>query len=339
MNSLEVQQLFERFENITALVIGDAMVDSYMWGKVERVSPEAPIPIVSVTKKENRLGGAANVSLNLQALGATPILFSVIGNDEKGRRFRKLMERNHLSSEGIFIDPLRITTVKSRIICNGQHIARVDEESTDFIDSNLELFILSAIQRTIETKKIDVIIFVDYDKGMITPTLFEKVHEIAKEKKIYIAVDPKRRNFSLYHDVDLFKPNFKEFTEGTGQAIRKGDLEHLKRVADEYKKLKAFKLIFITLSELGVFISNGVSQTYYPAEIRYIADVSGAGDTVLAVASLCLAAETAPHMMALLSNMAGGLVCEQVGVVQIDRGRFIREMEKTNFRTDDGQVS
>ncbi len=253
MNTQEVQQLFDQFEKITALVIGDAMVDSYMWGKVERVSPEAPIPIVSVTKKENRLGGAANVSLNLQALGATPILFSVIGNDEKGRRFRKLMEKNKLSSEGIFIDPLRITTVKSRIICNGQHIARVDEESTEFIDSNLELIILNAIQRTIETKNIDVIIFVDYDKGMITPSLFEKVHALAKKKRIYIAVDPKRRNFSLYHHVDLFKPNFKEFVEGTGQPVRKGDLEHLKRIAEDYKKAKAFKLIFITLSELGVF--------------------------------------------------------------------------------------
>jgi len=339
VNTQEVQQLFDQFEKITALVIGDAMVDNYMWGKVERVSPEAPIPIVSVTKKENRLGGAANVSLNLQALGATPILFSVTGNDEKGRRFRKMMEKNKLSSEGIFIDPLRITTVKSRIICNGQHIARVDEEFTDFIDSNLELIILNAIQRTIETKKIDVIIFVDYDKGMITPSLFEKVHALAKEKRILIAVDPKKRNFSLYHHVDLFKPNFKEFVEGTGQSVRKGDLEHLKRIADDYKKAKAFKLIFITLSELGVFISNGVSQTYYPAEIRYIADVSGAGDTVLAVASLCLATDTAPHMMALLSNMAGGLVCEQVGVVPINRGRFIREMEKTNFRTEVEQPS
>lgn len=339
MNKQEVQELFDRFEKITALVIGDAMVDSYMWGKVERVSPEAPIPIVSVTKKENRLGGAANVSLNLQALGATPILFSVIGNDEKGRRFRKLMEKNQLSAEGIFIDPLRITTVKSRIICNGQHIARVDEESTDFIDSNLEQIIFSAIQRTIESKKINVIIFVDYDKGMITPTLFEKVHTLAKEKGISIAVDPKKRNFSLYHHVDLFKPNFKEFIEGTGEPVRKGDLVHLKKVADEFKKAKAFKLIFITLSELGVFISNGVSQTYYPAEIRYIADVSGAGDTVLAVASLCLATETAPHMMALLSNMAGGLVCEQVGVVPINRSRFVREMEKTNFHTQYEEVS
>ncbi|HNZ69162.1 MAG: bifunctional ADP-heptose synthase [Prolixibacteraceae bacterium] len=331
MNSQDVETLFSQFEKITAMVIGDAMVDSYLWGKVERVSPEAPIPIVSVTNKENRLGGAANVSLNLQALGATPLLFSVIGDDEKGRRFRKLMEKNNLAAEGIFVDPHRITTVKSRIICNGQHIARIDEESTDFIESTLETIIFAAIQRTIENRKIDVIIFVDYDKGMITPSLFSKVLALAKEKNIFVAVDPKKRNFPVYHDVDLFKPNFKEFVEGTGQIIRKGDLDHLKKAAEEYKKEKSYKLIFITLSELGVFISNGVSQTYYPAEIRYIADVSGAGDTVLSVASLCLATNMPPHMMALLSNMAGGLVCEQVGVVPINRERFKKEMEKASF--------
>ena len=328
----EVKALFEQFKNITAMVIGDAMVDSYLWGKVERVSPEAPIPIVSVTKKESRLGGAANVSLNLQSLGATPLLFSVIGDDDKGKRFRKMMGKNKLSSEGIFVDPNRITTVKSRIISNGQHIARVDEESTEFIDPILEAAIFDSISHTVENKKIDVIIFVDYDKGMITPTLFEKVHALAKQKHIVIAVDPKKRNFSHYHDVDLFKPNFKEFVEGTGHVIKKGDLGQLKVAAEQYKKEKSFKFIFITLSELGVFVSNGLSQTYYPAEIRYIADVSGAGDTVLSVASLCLASSALPHLMAMLANMAGGLVCEQVGVVPVNRDRFIRELGKVDFK-------
>ena len=274
------------------------MVDSYLWGKVDRVSPEAPIPIVSVIKKENRLGGAANVSLNLQALGATPLLFSVIGDDEKGRRFRKLMDKNNLSTDGIFIDSHRITTVKSRIISGGQHIARVDEESTDFIDGDLELLIFNSIARTIENRKVDVIIFVDYDKGVITPTLFKKVHTLARQKGIYVAVDPKKRNFSLYDQVDLFKPNFKEFIEGIGLPLKKGDIDTLKKAAEQYKKEKSFKFIFITLSELGVFLSNSVSQTYYPAQIRYIADVSGAGDTVLSIASLSLAAGVDPRHMA-----------------------------------------
>lgn len=331
VNKTEIQQLFNKFENITAIVIGDAMVDSYLWGKVDRVSPEAPIPIVSVMKKENRLGGAANVSLNLQALGATPLLFSVMGDDEKGRRFRKLMEKNNLSTDGIFIDQHRITTVKSRIISGGQHIARVDEESTEFIDADLELLMYNSIKRTIESRKVDVIIFVDYDKGVITPSLFKKVQVLAQSKSIHVAVDPKKRNFQVYDHVDLFKPNFKEFTEGIGHNIKKGDIVSLKKAADSYKKEKFFKFIFITLSELGVFLSNSVSQTYYPAQIRYIADVSGAGDTVLSVASLCLAAGVDPALMALLSNIAGGLVCEKVGVVPIDRNALSLELEKTDI--------
>lgn len=331
VDQIEIKELFEKFEKITAIVIGDAMVDSYLWGKVERVSPEAPIPVVSVMKKENRLGGAANVSLNLQALGATPLLFSVIGDDEKGRRFRKLMEKNNLATEGIFIDPHRITTVKSRIISGGQHIARVDEESTEFIDADLELLVFNAIKRSVESRTIDVIIFVDYDKGAITPSLFKKVHTLAQSRNIPVAVDPKKRNFHIYDHVDLFKPNFKEFTEGIDNPIRKGDIDALKKEAERYKKEKYFRFIFITLSELGVFLSNSVSQTYYPAQIRYIADVSGAGDTVLSIASLCLAAGVNPRLMALLSNIAGGLVCEKVGVVPIDRTILAKELEKTNF--------
>ncbi len=331
MNKPDIEKLFNRFENINAIVIGDSMVDSYLWGKVERVSPEAPIPIVSVIKKENRLGGAANVSLNLQALGANPVLFSVTGDDEKGRRFRKLLEKNNLPASGIFIDNQRVTTVKSRIISGGRHIARVDEESTEYIDASLELLLFNAVKKTIENQRTDVIIFVDYDKGVITPSLFKKVNALAISKNIHVAVDPKKRNFHIYDHVDLFKPNFKEFSEGIGQNIQKGDMEALKRAAEQLKKEKFFQYIFITLSESGVFLSNSVSHTWYPAQIRHIADVSGAGDTVISTASLCLAAGVDPRLMAHISNIAGGLVCEKAGVVTIDRAVLADELEKTGF--------
>ncbi len=326
MEHSEVNQIFNRFKEMRAIVIGDAMVDSYMWGKVERVSPEAPIPIVSVTQRENRLGGAANVSLNLQALGATPYLFAVIGNDDKGRRFRKLLEKKKLSCEGIFIDPKRITTVKNRIISKGQHIARVDEESTDFIEPEMEISLVAAIEKLIQKEKIDVIIFVDYDKGVVTASLFDKINKLAKEKNIPIAVDPKKRNFHHYTNISLFKPNFKEFVDGLGIQLRKGDLDTLKKVAEEFKQKQNFKLIFITLSELGVFISNGTNEQYFPAEIRYIADVSGAGDTVISVASLAVAAGLHPKVTAMMSNLAGGLVCEKLGVVPVDKEQLIKEM-------------
>lgn len=308
------------------LVIGDAMVDTYLWGRVERVSPEAPIPIVSVTKRENRLGGAANVSLNLQSLGATPLLFSVIGADDKGKKFKKLLEKRKLSSDGIFIDSKRNTTVKSRIIGKGQHIARVDEESTDFIEPEMEHSLIKAITKVINTDKIDAVIFVDYDKGVLTPNIFKTINDLAREKGIPTSVDPKKRNFRKYKNVSLFKPNFKEFVDGTGLPLQKGDLKSLKQAADNFKKKQKLKLIFITLSELGVFISNGADEQYFPAVIRYIADVSGAGDTVLSVASLAMAANVSPEIIAQMSNIAGGLVCEKLGVVPVDKDQLVKEL-------------
>jgi rfaE bifunctional protein kinase chain/domain len=313
------------------LVIGDAMLDTYLWGKVERLSPEAPVPIVSVTRRENRLGGAANVSRNIQALGATPILFSVIGDDDNGKEFESLLVKRALSNKGILVDPSRSTTVKNRIISSGKQIVRVDEESTSYISAEMEQKLTNAILKEIEENTIDVIVFVDYDKGIITPKLFEKINSAAIEKDIPTAVDPKRRNFWHYKNVSLFKPNFKEFVEGIGQPIAKDDLESIKALADNFKQQQNLKLIFITLSELGVFISNGVKEQYFPVVIRDIADVSGAGDTVIGVASLAMAAGLSPKIMALMSNLAGGLVCEKVGVVPVDSEQLRKEMKSTKY--------
>lgn len=327
MDTTEVNQIFEKFSEMRAIVVGDVMVDTYLWGKVERLSPEAPVPIVAVTKRENRLGGAANVSRNLQALGAKPVLFSVIGNDEKGRDFQELLNLREIPKNGIYIDSSRKTTVKKRIISDGKHVARVDEETVKYITPEIEEWLIKAIVSEINTNPVDVLIFVDYDKGVITPSLFDAINTIAKEKGILTAVDPKRRNFNHYKDVSLFKPNFKEFVEGTGLSIAKDDLEAIKKAADDFKIKQNLKLIFVTLSELGVFISNGVKEQYYPVVIRYIADVSGAGDTVISVASLAMAAGLPPKIMALMSNLAGGLVCEKLGVVPIDKKQLRKEMK------------
>lgn len=318
MKRINIEQVFSKFSELKVLVIGDAMIDSYLWGKVERISPEAPIPIVTVTKQENRLGGAGNVSLNIQALGATPILISIIGNDEKGHAFEELMHERKLTSQGIFVDPTRMTTVKTRIISGGQQISRVDQEISTLIDHELEKQIFDRISTIIESEQINIVIFVDYDKGLISPWLIKNVIELAKSKQILIAADPKIRNFNHYQKVDLFKPNFKEFKEGLSFLVDKTDLDELKRISEIFKKEHQIGLIFITLSEMGVFLTNGVKQNYYPAEVRDIADVSGAGDTVIAVAALCLAAGIPIPVMAQLSNLAGGLVCEKLGVVPID---------------------
>ncbi len=313
------------------MIIGDAMIDNYLWGKADRISPEAPVPIVTVTKQENRLGGAGNVSLNIQALGATPILVSIIGNDEKGKVFSSLMEAHNLTNEGIFVDPDRITTVKTRIICDGKQISRVDYETSTFVDPVTEKKIFQKIAEIIEREKIDIIIFVDYDKGVITPWLITNIVELAKSKNILTAADPKSRNFHNYRHLDLFKPNFKEFKDGLKLQIEKTDLENLKKISEQFKLEQRVKLLFITLSELGVLIINGEEQRYYPAEIRDIADVSGAGDTVIATASLCLAAGMPVPVIAQFSNLAGGLVCEKVGVVPVDLKQLKMEVKRINL--------
>jgi rfaE bifunctional protein kinase chain/domain len=322
----EINQIFNTFKQLNVIVIGDVMVDSYLWGKVDRVSPEAPVPVVSVINRENRLGGAANVSLNIKAMGATPWLFSVVGDDDKGRKLKKLLAKENLCGDGVFTDPARLTTVKSRIISKGQHVARVDEECTDEINSDLENAIVESVQKLIGEKKIDVIVFVDYDKGVITPTLFDRVNEMAISKGIPTAVDPKKRNFNHYKNVSLFKPNFKEFTDGMGAKVEKNDFETIKKLSGAFKQKQNIKIIFITLSELGVFISNGVQEQYFPANIRYVADVSGAGDTVISVASLALASGLNPGTMAWMSNLAGGLVCEKTGVAPVNKEQLINEM-------------
>ena len=323
---MQNSQITEKFSQMQALVIGDVMIDSYLWGKVERISPEAPVPVVSIAERENRLGGAANVSLNLQALGATPLLFSVIGGDDNGHELKKLLRENNISCDGIATVVQRKTTVKSRIISRGQHIARVDEETTGSITPEMEKQLINSITNAINTQRIDVVIFVDYDKGVITPLLFETVNNLAREKGIPTAVDPKKRNFNMYKNVSLFKPNFNEFVEGTGILLQKGDLTGLKEATKKFKIQQNFQIIFITLSELGVFISNGEKEQHFPAVIRYIADVSGAGDTVISVACLALAAGLETETMAMLSNIAGGLVCEKSGVVSVDKDQLFKEM-------------
>jgi len=304
------------------------MIDSYLWGRIDRISPEAPIPIVAVNKQEQRLGGAGNVSLNLQALGATPVLVSMLGNDNHGDTFMDLLEKRGLSTEGIIRTNKRKTTVKTRILSGTQQIVRVDEEDSDFISRDEEDEVYTRVDALLNSHKFDILIFVDYDKGVLTPSLIDRIYTLARSRELLIAVDPKNRNFGHYKAVDLFKPNFKEFKEGVGAKLDKKDIPAILAEAEKLKIEKQFGIIFITLAEQGVLISNGVSQNHFPAEVRDIADVSGAGDTVIATASLCLAAGLPTELVAQFSNLAGGLVCEKSGVVPVDCERFKKEIRK-----------
>lgn len=328
VKSSEIQKIFESFNNFQILIIGDVMIDAYLWGKVERISPEAPIPIITCTKKENRLGGAANVALNIKALGAKPLLYSVIGDDEKAKVFFERLQIKSIDSKGIIISQERKTTVKTRIISNNQHLLRVDEEDDKYISSDLEQELFNKIQSVLSNQKIDAILFEDYDKGIITPFIIEKTVELANKNNIPTLVDPKKRNFNHYSNITLFKPNFREITDGLKVEIKKGDFEALSRIANTLHKERQIDKILITLSELGVYISDNGKYHIIPAEVREVVDVSGAGDTLISTAALCLAAGLPSREIAVIANLAGGLVCEKVGVVPVDKQELLDEYIK-----------
>ena len=319
--------IFEKFNSLNVLIIGDVMIDSYIWGKVERISPEAPVPVVRVTKKENRLGGAANVALNIQALGAFPYICAVIGDDSDGENFLSLLKAQGLSEEGLIKIKTRPTTVKTRIIAHNKQIARVDAETERNLSSSNTVLVLNKIKQIIADHRIDAIIFEDYDKGLITEELIDKTVKLSKEMGIITVVDPKKRNFHAYKGVQLFKPNLKELKEGLKIEVDPLNIEQVEQAVNRLKKQLGAKTVMLTLSEHGVYVSSENGNNHILAHKRTIADVSGAGDTVIATAALCLAAGLNEFKTAEIANLAGGLVCEHVGVVPIDKARLLREIQ------------
>jgi rfaE bifunctional protein kinase chain/domain len=330
--SEDIDQLFEQFNNLNVMVIGDVMVDAYIWGHVDRICPEAPVPIVAVKNRENRLGGAANVGLNLRALGATPFLCSVLGEDQKGVEFKQLVSDAGMPLDGLIADNQRQTTTKFRIIGNQTQMLRVDEEMTEELNESQFLTLNSRILQILDKQEIHVIIFQDYDKGVISKKLIESVVKEANKRKIPVAVDPKKKNFLDYLHVTLFKPNLKEVKEGLGINFDPHDNEQLEMAISQLQDKLNCKMVLNTLSELGVFISwetkTGYESQLIRAHRRNIADVSGAGDTVISVAALLLALKVQPPLMAAISNLAGGLVCEDVGVMPVNKTKLRLEVSK-----------
>jgi len=313
--------IFNDFAKIKVLIIGDAMIDSYMWGSINRQSPEAPIPIVDVEKHEKRLGGAANVASNIKALGGTPILCSVIGNDDKG--FFDLMKADKLSSEGILQED-RKTTLKTRIISENKHQLRVDEEDTFSISNESDF-----IQHTKHLMKdVQIVIFQDYNKGVLSKNIISELISSAKKLNIPVLVDPKKDNYWEYKGVDLFKPNSKELTESNSSDNDSLSLDSLAHIVSYQRKQLDAKAFLLTLSEKGIYIQTENESTHYPAFKRNIVDVSGAGDAVIATAALALAKNINFNAIAQLANLAGGLSCESVGVNPLDKDMLLKEASR-----------
>jgi rfaE bifunctional protein kinase chain/domain len=323
-SAMNVIEIFDAFKQLNIIIIGDVMLDSYVWGNVERISPEAPVPVVNVIKQEKRLGGAANVALNIQALGANPILCSVIGDDEEANNLEKLLQQQNMTTEGLIRANKRITTVKHRILAGSQQLLRIDSEIDTPIQEEESNILVEKIKQL--ATKAHAIIFEDYDKGVLTAKNIEQIISFANQHNIPTIIDPKKRNFWAYRNSTLFKPNLKELREGLKMEI---DVEkNLSEAVEKFRKELNIQTAFITLSEKGVFIANDKTQHRIAAHKREITDVSGAGDTVVSIAALCLALKLDIFKIATLANLGGGLVCESLGVVPISRKKLQAEAEK-----------
>ena len=301
-----LRQIFTDFNSLQILIVGDVMLDSYIWGAVERISPEAPVPIVNVKKRDVRLGGAAIVALNVQALGAKPILVALRGDDDAGSRLQQIVSDQHLSIDGLVVSTARPTTVKTRVIASSQHVVRVDDESDKPSTPEEENELWKRIEKLLPA--CHAIIFEDYDKGVISAGLVRKTVALAKQLGKPTIVDPKKRNFLVYEQVTLFKPNLKEMREGLKVELEAGNQSQLEVAIKILKDKLQVEGVMATLSEHGVYIDYQNEKIKLPAHAREIADVSGAGDTVVSIAALAVALKLTPKQIAALSNLGGGLV-------------------------------
>ena len=321
---MKINKVFEKIKGKKIIIIGDSMVDSYVLGEINRNSPEAPVPIVDVKKEDTKLGGAANVALNIQSLGMEPILCSVIGDDKDGENFLKLCKKNNLDTTGIIIDYNRKTTNKKRVIVNKKHILRIDNEETNYIEPEIREKFVNNIEKLISNNKI--IIFQDYDKGVISKELIEEINKI---DHLFIAVDPKKRNFFEYKNVDLFKPNLSEMLNAFNS--KDDSIKNLNTISDELKSKNNIKNLMITLSDNGLLINNDAGFIHNKIENKKIIDVSGAGDTVIALATILFYLKLPEKFIAEMCNLAGGITCMSSGVSAINLKELLENSERNNL--------
>ncbi|MCF8244037.1 MAG: carbohydrate kinase [Saprospiraceae bacterium] len=323
--AIDSDSLFQSFENQRVMVVGDVMLDRYVTGRALRISPEAPVPILEFGKEENRLGGAANVALNLQALGATPILCGLVGADGEGQAFLEKLEFEGIKGDGIITSNERMSTVKTRMIANNQQLLRLDKEQSHELTQKESLNFLSKTVGLMEVEDVSSIIFQDYNKGVLTAEVIRILSREAQRLNIKVCVDPKHRNFWCYNGVDLFKPNLKEINDALQTCVQPNRLS-LKAAATAVRGRNNCKMTLITLSEHGVFVDDGEISEVHPTRTRKVADVCGAGDTVISVATLALGAGLVSSEIALLANLAGGQVVEKNGVVTVDKAQLKQEL-------------
>ena len=323
----QLPSVFESIEKLKVGVIGDVMLDSYIWGAVDRISPEAPVPVVSLHHKEERIGGAGNVALNCKSLTPQVYILGATGDDEESIKLDKLFKEKEIDTSYLVKSRQRITTNKTRIISRNQQMMRLDAEIATDLDQKDEKIVLDKLAAFIEQVDPDVLIFEDYNKGVLTEGVIAKAIALCKDSGVITTVDPKRKNFFSYKGIDIFKPNLKEVKEALNMSFDEADTSLLRNIHKELKDFLQHDISLITLSEKGIFYQWENNAAIIPGHYRSITDVSGAGDTVIAVASLVYAATKNAHLMAEIANIAGGLVCEEVGTVAIDKMKLMSECE------------
>ena len=318
-----------KLKSYNVLIVGDIMLDRYLKGKVSRISPEAPVPILEKINIEIMPGGAANVALNIKSLGSNPLLLSIVGDDNNGEKLIDCIAENDISTEYIMTDKTRQTTVKTRIMSKGQHILRIDEEDVETLDENTKKQLLNTFNHIVENNDVDAVIIQDYDKGLLDDYMIQNIINTAKGKGIFISVDPKFDNFFSYKNVDLFKPNLKEVSSALNKQIAPNKDSLDKTAKELYEKLQ-YKNLFITLSSKGIYYSKGDKNSeIIPTKLRDVVDVSGAGDVVLSVATLFFISGYNPSEVACFANIAGGLACGKIGVATVGKDRLIEEINKS----------
>lgn len=320
-----MKSIVQQFTGKKVLVIGDLMLDEYLWGAANRISPEAPVPVVEINKQEFRLGGAANVALNIKTLGAEPIILSVIGKDQNGEELKSLLNKREITTDYLIEDNSRKTTVKSRVFSHNQQMIRFDNETLTDIDHNISEKVITKVNQAIENG-IEAIVFEDYDKGVLHPTLIIDIIKLANENDIKTATDPKKKNFLSYSGVTLFKPNLKEINEGLNVNVDSKDINSIKENVDLLRKELNHKISFLTLAADGIFIQDDNHAEIIPTVSKKVSDVSGAGDTVISVATLCMINDVNAVDMAKLANIAASIVCQKLGVSPIQQEELLAKL-------------
>ncbi len=311
--------LKKKFNNLNIAVVGDMMLDCYFWGDVKRISPEAPVPVVEVGNEFFRFGGAANVALNISKLGGIPIPVGIIGYDNYGTTFTSLITESNITDDGIIVDEERPTTAKTRVIADSQHVVRIDKESKTNISNKIQNKIYNYLEKNINN--LDGIILQDYNKGVLTVSLIEKIISLANKNNVLITVDPKFNNFFAYKNVTVFKPNRKEAEDVLGMKIKTAD--DIKTAGEKILGKLNAKYLLLTLGEDGIAVfEKGKLPRQMPTKARKVADVSGAGDTVISTLTMALASGANIWEASYLANYAGGIVCEEVGIIPIEQKKL-----------------